>query len=173
MDESINIDTHTPSLFLQCLYKLQELSLQYLYEVVITILCLSCLYENTSKVVHLLPSVHVSIQISVFEDLLHHLYKCISTVMLLLVSLRTSLLDEFLQPSLLMSIGSVILQSSLLTSLQSNFVLISIWKIFLQCLYRDIHTVKGMPSKPEMFVQGIQVKPEKPRSWIPLCLSLY
>ena len=34
----------------------------------------------------------------------------------------------------------------------------------------------GIPSKPEMFlqgVQGIQVKPETPKSWIPLCLSLY
>ena len=24
-----------------------------------------------------------------------------------------------------------------------------------------------------MFVQGLQVKPEKPKSWIPLCLSLH
>ena len=55
------------------------------------------------------------------EDILHHLYKHISKVMLLLLSICTSLLDEFLQPSLLMSLRSGILQSSLLTSLQSNF----------------------------------------------------
>ena len=31
----------------------------------------------------------------------------------------------------------------------------------------------GIPSKPEMFVQRIQVKPETPKSWIPLCSSLH
>ena len=104
VNESTNIDNPTPSLFLQCLYKLQGLSLQYLYKAVITILCLRCLYENSFSVVHLLPSVGVSIQMSICEDILHHLYERISTVMLLLVSLHTSLLDEFLRSSLLMSL---------------------------------------------------------------------
>ena len=31
----------------------------------------------------------------------------------------------------------------------------------------------GYTIKPEMFVQGIQVKLETPKSWIPLCLSLH
>ena len=117
VNESINIDNHIPSLFLQCLCKLQGLFLQYLYKAVITILCLRCLYENTSNIVHLLPSIRVSIRMSIREDILHHLYKRISMVIILLVSLCTSLLDEFLQPSLLMSLGSGVLQSSLLTSL--------------------------------------------------------
>ena len=119
MNKSTNIYNHTPSLFLQCLYKLQGLSLQYLYKAVITILYLHCLYENISNVVHLLPLVRISIQMSIREDILHHLYKRIFTVILLLLFLRTSLLDEFLQPSLIMSLRSGILQSSLLTSLQS------------------------------------------------------
>ena len=132
MNESMNIDNPIPSLFLQCLYKLQGLSLQYLYEAVITTLCLRYLYENTSIIVHLLLSlVQVSIQMSICEDILYHLYKRISTVMLLLVSLRTSLLDEFLQPSLLMSLRSGILhtfildeflQPSLLMSLRSGIL---------------------------------------------------
>ena len=158
----------TPSLFLQYLYKLQGLSLQYLYKVMITILCLHCLYKTTSKVVHLLPSVQVSIQISILEDILYHLYKRISMVMLLLISLHISLLDELLQPYLLMSLRNGILQSSLLTSLQSNFVLTSLRKIFLRRFYKDIHAKMGIPSKPEMFVQGIQVKPEIPKLWVPL-----
>ena len=81
-------------------------------------------------------------------------------VVSLQLSLRTSQLDEFLRPSLLMSLRSGILQSSLLTSLQSNFVPTSLWKIFLRCLYKDIHTVMGIPSKPKIFVQVVQVKPE-------------
>ena len=109
---------------------------------------------------------------SIREDILHHLYERISMVVLLLVSLRISLLDEFLQSSLLMSLGSGILQSSLLISLQSSVVLTSLWKIFLRRLYKDIHSVMGIPSKPEIFVQGIQVKLEMPKSWVPLCLSL-
>ena len=110
---------------------------------------------------------------SIREDILHHLYKRISMVILLLVSLHTSLLDEFLQPSLLESLRSEILQSSLLTSLQSKFVLTSLWKLFLQRLYKDILTVTTIPSKPEMIVQGIQVKPETPKTWLPLCSSLH
>ena len=61
VDESKNIDNPIPNLSLQCLYKLQGLSLQYLHEVVGTILCLHCLYENISNVVHLLSLLQVSI----------------------------------------------------------------------------------------------------------------
>ena len=88
---STNIDIPIPSLSLKCLYKLQDLSLQYLHKAVITILYLHCLYGNTYTVVHLISLVHVSLQISICENILHHLYKEISTVMLLLLSLHTSL----------------------------------------------------------------------------------
>ena len=54
-----------------------------------------------------------------------------------------------------------------------EWILASLRKIFLRRLYEDIHTVMGIPSKPEIFVQGIQVKPETPKSWIPLCSSLH
>ena len=54
---STNTNTPIPRLFLQCLYKLQSLSLQYLHKAVITILCLHYLYKNTSTVVHLLSLV--------------------------------------------------------------------------------------------------------------------
>ena len=138
----------------------------------ITILCIRCVYENTSNVVHLLLLIRASIQMSIREDILHHRYKRITTVILLLVSLHIPLLNEFLQPSLLMSLRSGILQSYLLISLQSNFVLSSLQKILLQRLYKDIHTVMGIPSKPAIFVQGIQVKPETPKLWIPLSSSL-
>ena len=170
---STNINTPIPSLFLQCLHKLQGLSLQYLHKAVITILCLHCLYKNTYTVVHLLLLVKVSLQMSIPEDILHHFYKGISIFILLLLSVRTSLQSKFLQPSLLMSLRSEILQSCLPTSLGSNFVLISLWKIFLRSLYEDILTKMDIPSKPEIFVQGIQVKPETPKTWIPLCLSLH
>ena len=86
--------------------------------------------------------------------------------------LRKSLLDEILRSSLLRSLGSGILQSSLLTSLRSSFVLTYLQKIILRRLYKDILMVMGIPPKPEMFVQGIQVKPETPKSWLSLCLSL-
>ena len=144
-NESTNIDDSTPSLFLQCLYKLQGAFLQYLYKAIIIISCLRCLDNSTSNIVYLLSLVHVSIQIIIRTNFLHYLYEHISTVILILVSLGTSLLDTFLQLSLLMSLGGGILQSSLLTSLRSNFVLTSQWKIFLQCLYKDIYTVMGMP----------------------------
>ena len=123
---STNTDTPIPSLFLQCLYILQGLSLQYLCEAVITIFCLHCLYESTSTVAHLLSLVQVSLQISIREDILHHFYKGISTIILLLLSISTSLRSEFLQPSLLASLRSGILQSSLLTSLQNSFVVASL-----------------------------------------------
>ena len=90
MNESTNIDNPTPSLILQCLYTLPGLSLQYRYKAVITILCLCCMYKNTSNFVHLLPLIQISIHMSIREDILHHLYKYISMVMLLLVSLHTA-----------------------------------------------------------------------------------
>ena len=109
---------------------LQGLFLQYLHKVVITILCLCCLYKDISTVVYLLSLLQVSLQVSLREDILHHLYKGISTIVHLLLSLltslknevlrpslRTSLQSEFLQPPLLIYLRSVILQSSLLTSL--------------------------------------------------------
>ena len=68
-----NIDTSLPSLFLQCLYEIQGLSLQYLHTTVITIFCLPYLYENISTVVRLLSSLRVSLQMSLREDILHHL----------------------------------------------------------------------------------------------------
>ena len=34
------------------------------------------------------------------------------------------------------------------------------WKSFLRRLYEDIHMVTPIPSKSEMFVQGIHLKPE-------------
>ena len=83
-----------------------------------------------------------------------------------------------------MSLRSVIIRSSLLVSLRSNFALASpltsLWKIVLRCLYEDIPTVTPIPSKPEMILQYIrgfvitteQVKPESPESWIPSRSSL-
>ena len=44
--ELTNIDISLPNLFLQCLYKIQDLSLQYLHEAVITNLCIPCLYKK-------------------------------------------------------------------------------------------------------------------------------
>ena len=83
-------------------------------------------------------------------------------------SLRTSLRSKFLRSSLLVSLRSGILQSSLLASLRSGTLQLSLltslpvclWNIFLQCLYKDIHTVTFIPSKPEIFIQGIHSKPE-------------
>ena len=45
--------------------------------------------------------------------------------------------------------------------------------MFLQCLYKDILTATAIPPKPEMLIQGIQVKPEAPKTWLPLCSSLH
>ena len=97
----------------------------------------------------ILSLLQVSLQISLRGDILYHLYKGISTIMLLLLSLHTFLQSEFLEPSLHVSLRSRILQSSLLTSLQSKFVLISLWKIFLRYLCKDILTVTTTSSDPE------------------------
>ena len=126
---------------------LQGLILQYLHKAIINIGCLQ-------------PSLPVSL----YENILCHLYKGISTVMCLLSPLLTSLRGESLRSSLLISLMSVNLQSSLLTSLRSKFLqsslLASLWNIFLRCLYKDIPTVTPIPSKPEIFVQSIHPKPE-------------
>ena len=110
---------------------------------------------------------------SLRKDILHHFYKEISTSIFLLLSPHTSLRSEFLQPSLLVPLRSEILQSSVLTSLQSKFVLVSLWKLFLGRLYKDTFTVTTIPSKPEMIVQGIQVKLETPKTWLHLYSSLH
>ena len=126
---------------------LQGLLLQYIHKVVTNIVCLQ-------------PYLPVSLH----EKNLCHLHKGISTIVCLLLFLLTSLRSEFLQLSLLVSLRSEILQLSLLTSLRSKFlrssILASLWNIFLQRLYKDVPTVTLIPSKPEMFVQGIHSKPE-------------
>ena len=92
-------------------------------------------------------------------------------------------MSEIIQLSLLASLRSGNLQSSVLISL-----LVCLRNIFLRCLYEDIPPITSIPSKPEMFAQGIyskpeiclqhiwrfmivpkQVKPEAPKSWLPLC----
>ena len=141
---------------------------------IITILGLLYLYNNTSTDKHKLSLLGASLQMSLHVDILYHLYKSISTIMLPLLSLHTCLQSEFLQPSLLVSLSSVILQISLLISLQNKLVLISLWKIFLRRLYEDIFTVTTILSKPEMIVQGIQIKPETSKTtWLYLYSSLY
>ena len=44
--------------------------------------------------------------------------------------------------------------------------------MFLRRLYEDVLTIMGIPSKPKIFIQGIQVKHETSKTWIHLCLSL-
>ena len=58
---STNINTPILSLFLQCVYELRGLSLQYLHKTVITILYLLCIYEITSIDEHILSSLRVSL----------------------------------------------------------------------------------------------------------------
>ena len=101
---------------------LQGLFLQYLHEAIIAILCLRRLYKDISTVEYLLLSLQVSLRVSLRQNMPHHSYKGISAIVHLLLSLLTSLQSEFLQSSLLMSLRSGILQSFLLTSLQSKFL---------------------------------------------------
>ena len=129
--------------------------------------------KNTSTVIHLLSLLQVSLQMSLRDDILHYPYKGISTIMVRPLSLHTSLPHEFLQLSLLASLRSEILQLSLLTPLQSKFVLASLWTIFLRRFYEDILTATTIPSKSEILVPGIQVKPETPITWLPLCSALH
>ena len=175
---------------------LQGLFIQYLHKAVITSLGLQ-----------------PTLTVSVHEGNIYHLYKGIYTVVHLLSSLLTSLnykfippslhvslQSEILQPFLFTSVISGVLQSSLLTSLKSGTLrsflltslLVCLWNVFLRCLYEDIPTITSIPSRPEMFVQGIhskpeillqnirgfmilpkQVKPEAPKSWPPLHSSLH
>ena len=89
--------------------------------------------------------------------------------------------------SLLVSLSNGVLQSSLLVSLQSTSVLASpltsLWKIFLQRLYKDISTIIHTQVKPETHsynylykdistITPIHIKPEITRSWIPSHSSL-
>ena len=76
----------------------------------------------------------------------YYLYKGISTILYLLLSLFASLMDGSLQLSLLTSLPSLLIcmrNEVLQSSLQSNFVraspITSIWKIFLHPLYKDIY----------------------------------
>ena len=85
--------------FLQCLF------VQYLHEVVITIVCLQ----------PFLP-------MSVHEDTLCHLYEDIYTVIHLLLSLLASLRSEIPGPSLLTSLQSKFLQLSLIVSLRNGTI---------------------------------------------------
>ena len=119
----------------------------------------------------------MSLQVSLHEDILQHLYKGISTTIHLISSLLTSLRCKVLQPSLHVSLRSKFLQSSLLAflrddDLQSSLLaslrsgtlqpslFTSMWNILLQCLHKDNPTVTYTPSKPEVFVQGIYSKLE-------------
>ena len=69
------------------------------------------------------------------------------------LSLLASLQYGLLQSSLLASLQHGFLQSSLLVSLQSNtahtFTLLSLWNIFLRCLYGNVSTIISIQVKPE------------------------
>ena len=135
-----------------------------------------------STVIYLLLSLQLSLRVSLQENILRRIYEGISATIHLLSSLLTSLRCKVIQPSLHASLRNKFLRSSVLASL---------WNIFLRHLYEDISTVTPIPSKPEMFVQGIhskpeillqnirgfvivpkQVKPEAPKSWLPSHSSL-
>ena len=100
-DGATNKSTSLHGLFLLCLY-----------ETVIAILCL-----------------HLSLTVYIHKDILYYLYKGISTVVYLLLSLLISLRNGSLRSSLLtflpylhVYIRNGVLQSSLLVFLRSNFV---------------------------------------------------
>ena len=82
--KSYNINIPITRLFLQCLYEMQGLSLRYLHKTIITILCLFCIYEITSTGEHILSSLRIPLQMSLREDILHHLYEDISTSIFIL-----------------------------------------------------------------------------------------
>ena len=113
---------------------LQSLFLQYVHKAVITIVCLQSY----------LP-------VSLHDNILRHLYEGISTVVSSLLSLLTSLRSELLQSSLPTSLRNEFLQLSLLACQ---------WNICLRRLYKDITMVTPIPPKPEIFPQGLQSKPE-------------
>ena len=99
---------------------LQCLFLQYIYETVIIILCLRHLYKGVSMVVYLILSLQLSLQMSPKENILRRIYKGISTTVHLLLYLLTFLRCKVLRPSLHASLQSKFLQSSLLASLQND-----------------------------------------------------
>ena len=90
------------------------------------------------KVVNIILYLQPSLPVSLYEDILCHFYKGISTFASLLSSLLTSLRSGFLWLSLLTSLQSEILWPSLPASLQSKFLqsslLTSLCYIFLQRL---------------------------------------
>ena len=139
---------------------IQGLFLQCLHTTVIAILYPRRLYGNTSTIIYLLSSLRVFLPVSLRDDILHHLYKGISATVHLLFFLLTSLQSEFLRLSLLVSLRSGILQSSLLTSLQNKFIiassLIFLRKIFLRRLYEDIPTAAHIYLKPEILLENIR-----------------
>ena len=127
-----------------------------------------CLYEAVTTILYL----HLSLMVCMHEDISYYLYKGISTVVHLLLSLPASLRNGSLHSSLPTSLSSLlvsmrngILKSSLLASLQSNFVraspMTTLWKIFLRRVYKFMSTVAP-----------IQVKPEITKSWVPSNSSL-
>ena len=96
--------------------------LQYLHKAVVTILCVRHLYKGISKIVYLLLSLQMSLRVSLHEDILCHLYRGIFMTIHLLLSLLTSLRCKILQPSLCASLQSKFLQSSLPVSLRSGIL---------------------------------------------------
>ena len=113
------------------------------------------LQKGVNTILSLQPYLPISLQ----DNSLYHLYRVISAVISLQLSLLTYLRSGFLQMSLLISLRNEFLQSSLPASLRSkllqSYLLASLWNVFLQRLYKDIHTVISIPSKPEIFLQGI------------------
>ena len=96
------------------------------------------------------------------QDIPCHLYKGISTIVHMILSLLVSLQNGILQSSLLVSLRSDSILASQLTSL---------WNIFLRRLYKNISTVIRIQVKPETHsynhlyediftVASIHVKPE-------------
>ena len=75
---------------------LKDLSLQYLHKAVITILCLCRLYEGISTVVYQLYTLQVSLQMSLHEYIIHHLYKGVFMIEHLMMSLLPFLQSEFI-----------------------------------------------------------------------------
>ena len=75
----------------------QGLFLQYLPKAIITILYLHHLYKGISTVLCLLLSLQISQQVSLHEDIIRHLYKGIFTTVHLLLSLIKSLRYEVLR----------------------------------------------------------------------------
>ena len=95
-------------------------------------------------------SLQLSLPVSLQDNILCYPYKGIAKVVSLLSSLLTSLWSGFIQSSLLASQR----RESLLSTL-----LVSLWNISPGHLYKNISSVKYMPSQPEMFLR-IPSKPE-------------